>query len=956
MNGTLHLNDTHAHHDIELIGWRWDIVGGYLVDGICLLIAASIKIGYHHIPYLSSYVPESCVLIILGILVGVTLYFTKADQSRYVPKFTSNLFFFCLLPPIILESAYSLYDRNFFSNLATILLLAVIGTLMNVALIGGSLYACSSLNFFHEKIAFVEILIFATLISAVDPVAVLAIFQEVNVNKALYFLVFGESLLNDAVVITVYNTVSVFAGPKDLTFVDIIKAIASFVIVSLGGLSVGAIMGAITSLLTKCTQGVRVVEPLLVIILAYIAYVAAELFHFSGIISIIGCGLVQAEYARHNVSRKTFTTVFNIVKTLSSIADVIIFIFLGVVLIRENHVWDTLFVLFTTIFCVVYRFIAVFFLTFCANFYRRRKVNTAEKVIMAYGGLRGAIAFSLCITLNSTITQIHMFTTTTLFVILFTVFVMGSTTKVIVRCLNVQSQNGQNKFYELNEKLMDDSMSGIECILGSKTISYWVNKLRIYNDIYLKTLLIKGYKSYAKVVRDAYEKIFRDKLLRKSDSNVDLLNQLSMENKFRNEEILPKILTSNKVYPNTNEIHSNKAHAEFAEPSSLIARVAQTEKWINMTMARLDNFESIATDVYNCKNTIRQVDELRKEVAIIKSSGDGLRREFVNEGRNLIRKWQSLENRTLFTASKLYVFESYLRSMRNTIQTLNATLIASALNTFDEIHTIEKNLTSKIDLMAKIKNDFNRKFFIIDSKLKILENNTRAIDEDIGEIKDTLPEIESNLTVKIKNALTHSGFKVENKLHSIKDEFASLKNRVQIIHSQSGIWKELANSKIQELTSNIESQIDDLIGIKATLIKSFAQRFTNISARFNSLKSNFSLMLKQFLRNNETLLAIIAEMKEMKLNMNDLIRNTNATASAWSNLSLSALVQRKLNENQDGEIEYLRIWLFTVSLVIICAFIFLVCLNCLLYTRIRRIYDDYLALSKLTTLNQIERL
>ncbi|RWS11475.1 Na(+)/H(+) exchanger protein 7-like protein [Dinothrombium tinctorium] len=422
MNGTLHLNDTHAHHDIELIGWRWDIVGGYLVDGICLLIAASIKIGYHHIPYLSSYVPESW---------------------------------------IILESAYSLYDRNFFSNLATILLLAVIGTLMNVALIGGSLYACSSLNFFHEKIAFVEILIFATLISAVDPVAVLAIFQEVNVNKALYFLVFGESLLNDAVVITVYNTVSVFAGPKDLTFVDIIKAIASFVIVSLGGLSVGAIMGAITSLLTKCTQGVRVVEPLLVIILAYIAYVAAELFHFSGIISIIGCGLVQAEYARHNVSRKTFTTVFNIVKTLSSIADVIIFIFLGVVLIRENHVWDTLFVLFTTIFCVVYRFIAVFFLTFCANFYRRRKVNTAEK---------------------------------------------GSTTKVIVRCLNVQSQNGQNKFYELNEKLMDDSMSGIECILGSKTISYWVNKLRIYNDIYLKTLLIKGYKSYAKVVRDAYEK------------------------------------------------------------------------------------------------------------------------------------------------------------------------------------------------------------------------------------------------------------------------------------------------------------------------------------------------------------------------------------------------------------------------------------------------------------------
>ena len=327
------------HPRLTLISWRWDEVQGYLIVSMFLLTAAFVKIAYHQISALHTYVPESCVLIILGTMVGLIIYL--ADIKEHIPQFSSELFFFLLLPPIILESAYSLYDKTFFDNIRTVLLYAVFGTLMNVFLVGMSLYIVEQFGWFgrEDPIPLVECFTFSTLISAVDPVAVLAIFQELGVNKALYFLVFGESLLNDAVVITLYNMVTTFAISRVISTTDVIVGFFNFITVSGGGLVIGMITGALTALVTRVTNDVRVVEPLIVVVLAYFSYVGAELFHFSGIISLIACGIVQSEYVKDNISKRSFTTIKYFTKTLSSIADVIIFFFLGRVLIREDHVW-----------------------------------------------------------------------------------------------------------------------------------------------------------------------------------------------------------------------------------------------------------------------------------------------------------------------------------------------------------------------------------------------------------------------------------------------------------------------------------------------------------------------------------------------------------------------------------------------------------------------------------------
>ena len=110
-----------------------------------------------------------------------------------------------------------------------------------------------------------------------------------------------------------------------------------------------------------------------------------------------------------------------------AVCDAVIFLVLGLVIVNDSHEWHTGFVLWTLLACVVYRFIGVFALTWLANkLNRMRKINLEEQFIMAYGGLRGAIAFALVNLLKpKQFEHRNMFVTTTVVVILFTVFVQG---------------------------------------------------------------------------------------------------------------------------------------------------------------------------------------------------------------------------------------------------------------------------------------------------------------------------------------------------------------------------------------------------------------------------------------------------------------------------------------------------------------------------------------------------
>jgi NhaP-type Na+/H+ or K+/H+ antiporter len=115
-----------------------------------------------------------------------------------------------LLPAIIFEAGYTLEKEDFFYNIGSVTLFAFIGTVISTIVVALGIYLLTFTGIFKLEITLIDCLLFGSLISAVDPVATLAIFNALKVNPTLHYLVFGESVVNDAVAITLFTYVFTF--------------------------------------------------------------------------------------------------------------------------------------------------------------------------------------------------------------------------------------------------------------------------------------------------------------------------------------------------------------------------------------------------------------------------------------------------------------------------------------------------------------------------------------------------------------------------------------------------------------------------------------------------------------------------------------------------------------------------------------------------------------------------
>jgi hypothetical protein len=191
------------------------------------------------------WVTESGAAMIMGLVLGGIL---KAVSSTRLKKasFTDNFFFDILLPPIILEAGYSLEKRKFFKNLGTILSLAIIGTVI-ATFVSGWMFSKM-----YKKLGDSECFVYAALISAVDPVATLSVFKKVNAPEMLFNVVFGESVLNDAVAIIIYQIfLGISASGSGLTAGNLAMALVKLVGIGIGSMLMAAAVSLTTSFALK---------------------------------------------------------------------------------------------------------------------------------------------------------------------------------------------------------------------------------------------------------------------------------------------------------------------------------------------------------------------------------------------------------------------------------------------------------------------------------------------------------------------------------------------------------------------------------------------------------------------------------------------------------------------------------------------------------------------------------
>ncbi|XP_073730372.1 sodium/hydrogen exchanger 6b [Misgurnus anguillicaudatus] len=371
----------------------------------------------------------------------------NAEMLRKV-TFDPEVFFNILLPPIIFHAGYSLKRRHFFRNLGSILSYAFVGTMISCFVTGLVMYGCvmfmKAIGQLGGDFFFTDCLFFGAIVSATDPVTVLAIFNDLKVDVDLYALMFGESVLNDAVAIVLSSSIGAYQpeGDNQHTFDGsaLLKSLGVFLAIFSGSFAMGAATGVMTALVTKFTKlrDFPLLETALFFLMSWSTFLLAEACGFIGVVAVLFCGIAQAHYTYNNLSDESKTRTKQLFELLDFLAENFIFSYMGLTLFSfQHHVFNPTFIIGAFLAIFLGRAANIYPLSFLLNLGRKNKIASNFQSVMMFAGLRGAMAFALSIRDTATYARQMMFSTT-LLIVFFTVWVCGGGTTPMLSLMKIR--------------------------------------------------------------------------------------------------------------------------------------------------------------------------------------------------------------------------------------------------------------------------------------------------------------------------------------------------------------------------------------------------------------------------------------------------------------------------------------------------------------------------------------
>jgi CPA1 family monovalent cation:H+ antiporter len=371
--------------------------------------------------------PYSVVLVTFGFVGSELAVRSGLDTGVRADNF-QDLVFYIFIPVLVFESAFKINKKLLLKLFVPILFLAVIGLLVTATLAALGLY----FGIAHPVgFPIMAALLTGAILAATDPVAVVARLREIGAPERLSVLLEGESLFNDATAIVLFGLFLSMALSVEHS-ITVSGAISQFIKTFAGGLTTGLIAGLLTSWLARVVKS-DTMTGVLSIMLAYGSYLLAEaIFQVSGVMSTLAAAMVMSVMLNRHSDDTTLMKADYLWDVTGHVANAAVFIIMGVTITVSMFEERWLAMIIAIIAVLVARAISTYGCLSLLGLFQREPVDLRGQTVIVWGGLRGAVALALALSIPTSLDYWWTIQSIAFGVVLFTLFVQATTIHLVV--------------------------------------------------------------------------------------------------------------------------------------------------------------------------------------------------------------------------------------------------------------------------------------------------------------------------------------------------------------------------------------------------------------------------------------------------------------------------------------------------------------------------------------------
>jgi CPA1 family monovalent cation:H+ antiporter len=395
-------------------------------------------------------IPFTVVLVVIGVLLSSMAEHWPRLQPLKDFQLSPEVMLFIFLPALIFESGFALDARQLTRDLPAVLILAIPGMLISTIIVGLGVWLALDTRL-------IIALVFGALISATDPVAVVALFKELGAPNRLNVLVEGESLLNDATAIVAFSILLAIAVEgSSIGFSDIDNVFLEFLRVFFGGAIFGSFLGFIAcELLYRMKANISVILTTSIIV-AYAAFVVGEhSLHVSGVMAVVGAAIALRLFGMSRIRQDATHSISETWEVIALCCNSLLFLMVGLsvntddIMSRIGPVFIVVALVLTARALSIYSFVPL-----TTRWFNLPRVSMGERHIMWWGGLKGGLAIAVVLSIPSDLPERQFLFDLTIGVVLFTLLVSAPTIRPLMQHLGM-NELSQGEELELRSVLLD---------------------------------------------------------------------------------------------------------------------------------------------------------------------------------------------------------------------------------------------------------------------------------------------------------------------------------------------------------------------------------------------------------------------------------------------------------------------------------------------------------------------